>query len=154
MDSRRCAACGAAFRPRPQTPEQCYCSAKACQRERRRNWQLAKHRSDTDYRENQARAQRAWCERNPDYWRDYRQAHPEYLERNRARQRDRNSRQRERVIAKMDASQPNFPLPSGIYRISPAPPIGIAKIDAWTVEITRLSAAYREPVESCKERTS
>lgn len=54
MESRRCAACGQAFRPRPQVSHQCYCPAPACQRERRRCWQQAKHKSDSDYRDNQA----------------------------------------------------------------------------------------------------
>jgi hypothetical protein len=38
MERRRCAACGRAFRPRSQVPQQRYCSAPACQRERRRGW--------------------------------------------------------------------------------------------------------------------
>ena len=60
MESKRCTACGQAFRPRPQIPQQCYCAAPACQRERRRSWQLAKRESDPDYHDNQVRAQRAW----------------------------------------------------------------------------------------------
>ena len=102
MESKRCAACGQAFRPRPQIPQQCYCAAPACQRERRRSWQLAKRESDPDYHDNQARAQRAWRERNPDYWREYRREHPDYSERNRKQQRARNDRRRQHLIAKMD----------------------------------------------------
>lgn len=153
MESRRCAACGQAFRPRPQVPRQCYCAAPACQRERRRRWQLAKRKSDPDYHDNQARAQSAWRKRNPDYWREYRRTHPQYRDRNRVQQRERNDRLRERLIAKMDVSTPVFPMPSGIYQISQAPPAGIVKRDAWTVQITLLSAPPDQPVEHCKERT-
>ena len=153
MKSRRCAACGKEFRPRPQVPQQCYCAAPACQRERRRRWQLAKRESDPDYHDNQIGAQRAWGRRNRDYWREYRRQNPQYHERNRTQQRERNDRRRERLIAKMDASTPVFPMPSGIYQISKAPPTGIAKMDAWTVQITLLSAPYDRPVEYCKERT-
>ena len=39
MEMRRCAACGKAFRPRSQVPDQRYCSALTCQRVRRRRWQ-------------------------------------------------------------------------------------------------------------------
>jgi hypothetical protein len=39
MECRRCAACGQAFRPRAQIPQQRYCGLAACQRERRRRWQ-------------------------------------------------------------------------------------------------------------------
>ena len=66
MERKRCTACKRSFHPRPQTPRQTYCKAPACQRERRRRWQQQKRHADPDYRENQARAQRAWLERNPD----------------------------------------------------------------------------------------
>jgi hypothetical protein len=153
MESRRCAACGKEFRPHPQVPQQCYCAAPACQRERRRRWQQAKRQSDPDYQDNQVRAQRAWRNRNPDYWREYRRQNLQYRERNRTQQLKRNDRRRERQIAKMDASIPVFPMPSGIYQISQASPPGIAKMGAWTVKITLLSAPYDQPVEDCKERT-
>ena len=104
MECKRCTACGKAFRPRPQVSQQRYCPAPACQRDRRRSWQLAKRQSDPDYNDNQARAQRAWRKRNPDYWREYRRTHPDYLERHRAQQRERNDRRRERLIAKRDVS--------------------------------------------------
>jgi len=72
MESRRCRCCGHAFRPRAQSPQQRFCSASACQRERRRRWQQAKRASDPDYRDNQARAQRAWAASHRDYWAEYR----------------------------------------------------------------------------------
>ena len=118
MQSRRCTACGHAFRPRPQVPQQKYCPTSDCQRERRRFWQKVKRESDPDYRDNQARAQQAWLERNPDYWREYRRTHPEYRERNRLLQRERNDQRTKSLIARMDGSMPELPLTSGIYRIS------------------------------------
>jgi hypothetical protein len=138
-----------------QVARQRYCTAAACQRERRRRWQRAKRESDPDYRDNQAQAQRRWRQRHPDYWRDYRRRHPEYDARNRRLQQRRNaSRQRGGgAIAKMDASTPPFPVRSGTYRLSPAAPEGIAKMDAWTVEITLLSSAYAAGGEDCKETT-
>ena len=153
MESRRCAACSEVFRPHPQVRRQCYCAAPACQRERRQRWQQAKRQSDPDYQDNQARAQRAWRNRNPDYWREYRRTHAQYRDRNRTQQRERNDRQRERVIAKMDVSTPVFSMPSGIYKISRAPSAGIAKKDVWTVYITLISAPYDRPAKRCKERT-
>ena len=62
MECRRCAACDRAFRPRAQIPHQRYCALAACQRERRRRWQLSKLHSDADYRANQRQAQRAWAD--------------------------------------------------------------------------------------------
>jgi hypothetical protein len=160
MESRRCAGCGRAFRLRSQVPGQHYCSEAACQRERRRCWQRAKRESDADYRENQARAQRAWAQSHREYWRNYRRTHPDYCERNRdgSRQRQRDRRQRvgsstSTKFAKMDASTPDSPVPSGTYRLVPAAAVEFAKMDAWMVEITLVSTPYGQVGEVCKERT-
>lgn len=143
MKYRQCKACRQPFRPRPQNPEQCFCSAAACQRERRRRWQAAKRQNDPDYRDNQKRAQKAWVERHPDYWRTYREQHPAYVARNRARQRERAPGRSE--VAKMDASKAEIHLRSGTYRLSPVIDASLAKMDAWMVEITVLSAACASP---------
>jgi len=116
MDYRQCRSCHSRFRPRAQNPEQFFCSAATCQRERRRLWQEANRRNDTDYRDNQKRAQAAWAQRNPGYWRDYRHTHPEYAERNRELQR---KRQEPNAIAKKNASKAEKPIPSGTYLLSP-----------------------------------
>ncbi|WP_082793556.1 hypothetical protein [Collimonas pratensis] len=143
MKSKHCAACGQIFYPRPQVPLQNYCAAPACQRERRRRWQEKKRQSDPDYQDNQSRAQQAWCKQHPDYWREYRITHPEYMKRNRTQQRERNEQARASSIAKMDASAPIFRLQSGIYRIAGVASAGIAKKNAWIVEITLVSETYR-----------
>ena len=143
MEYRQCKACRQPFRPRPQNPDQCFCSADACQCERRRRWQAAKRQSDPDYRENQKRAQKTWAERHPDYWRAYRDRHPEYVARNRARQRERALGRS--GVAKMDASKAGISLPSGTYRLSPVTDASFAKMDAWMVEITVISAACASP---------
>ena len=151
MERKPCASCGQKFRPRPQTPTQAYCPAVACQKERRREWQKAKRRVDPDYRANQAKAQHTWSRSNPDYWRQYRLAHPEYASRNRAKQSVRNDRRQGRVIVKMDASPAKTALSPGIYRLLPVSP-GIAKMDACTVEITVISRPSAKPAD-CKETT-
>lgn len=81
------------------------------------------------------RAQQAWSQRNPDYWREYRKSHPEYVERNRVLQQERNAKGHADHVAKMDASTPDIPLPSGVYHLSLVSDAGIAKMDVWTVEI-------------------
>lgn len=134
--NKHCAACGQNFQPRPQAPQQSFCSAPDCQRERKRQWQRHKLKTDPDYQDNQARAQQAWNQRNLDYWRGYRESHPEYVERNRDRQSERNAKAVLRPIAKMDSSNPSLPLPSGIYRLSLVTDAEVAKMDVWTVEIT------------------
>jgi len=88
MGERRCAGCGEAFWPRLQVPDQEYCGKADCRRARRRRWQRGKRESDADYRDNQARAQRAWARKHRGYWRAYRSENREYAqaERERAKQ--------------------------------------------------------------------
>jgi hypothetical protein len=119
-------------------------------RSSKRRWQRAKRQSDADYRENQARAQRAWAQGHRDYWREYRRTHPQYCESNRlaARLRRRAAR-----VAKMDASRAVSRVPSGTYRLVPARAAEFAKMDAWIVEMTLISRPYGEAAEVCKETT-
>jgi hypothetical protein len=147
MAKRRCAGCGGLFVPRRNVPQQRYCSNRACQRTRRRRWQRQKLKADADYRANQAAAQQRWRERHADYWRRYRQAHPEYAERNREQQRVRNRRRRSAgtgpsppPIANMDAYHPQIFVRSGTYRLVPVTAEGVAKRDAYLVEMRLLSA--------------
>ncbi len=153
MKIKQCAACGQHFQPCPQVPQQSYCSAPDCQRERRRQWQRDKLHADPAYRDNQSRAQRAWMDRNPDYWREYRDAHPEYAERNRNRQRVNSLQAQNSSVAKMDVSVPPQALPSGVYCLRPVVVPGVAKMDAWTVEITLLSGTCPCTEGACKEMT-
>ena len=150
MASRRCAVCGEQFAPRAQVPKQSTCAAVECQRERKRRWQQAKLQSDPAYRENQSQANKAWAKKHPQYCRDYRAANPEYVERNRAQQRIRNSRRRKADIAKMDASAPQMSLTTGIYRLTVVTQDDIANKDAWIVEIAVIVAPQRIVVSDCK----
>lgn len=131
VEERRCVCCGGAFRARPQTPKQRYCCQRRCQQARKRAWQKAKRETDSDYRENQRRAQERWAARHPDYWRRWRQKHPSYTERNRQRQGERNALRPARgrgtaaattpgeVIAKMEVWRPETGLPPGTYEVIP-----------------------------------
>lgn len=141
MAGGRCAACGECFQPRSQVREQRYCSKAKCQQERRRRWKRNKRHSDEDYRRNQAAAQRAWAAGHAGYWRDYRAAHPDYVERNRRLQRERDRRRADGDLAKRNASEPIGAVPTGIYRMVPAA-ADLAKRNAWTVSITVLSKDY------------
>lgn len=107
--TRRCAHCGHPFQPRPQVPNQTYCSDPDCQRARKLRWQQDKLRNDPDYRDNQRDAQRAWFNRHPGYWRAYRTANPEAVEP--VRQPAVNGAGN--GLAKMDVSI----LPSGLYQL-------------------------------------
>jgi hypothetical protein len=123
---RRCECCGRSFRPRPQNPNQRFCSEAACQRSRKRQWQRRKRASDPDYRTNEQAAQRRWAGEHRSYWRQWREAHPEYVQRNRLAQRGRNARRGgaavdASTIAKEDAWVGETPLLSGTYQVRPWP---------------------------------
>ncbi|RZT05363.1 hypothetical protein SAMN05216319_5345 [Duganella sp. CF402] len=148
MRTKKCEACGQRFQPRPQAPNQAYCSEPACQRTRRLRWQIDKRKNDPDYAENQYRAQLAWRMRNADYWKNYRAEHPDYVERNRKNQRIRSRQElsdQKNEIAKMDASTPGGRVTSGIYRMNLISTFDIAKMGVWMVELRVIS--YSEPGE-------
>ena len=66
---KTCLCCKRRFIAHPAVRHQRYCSDPECQKARKRNWQKEKLASDSDYRANQAEAQRQWRSRNRDYWR-------------------------------------------------------------------------------------
>ncbi len=138
MESKFCLGCGQPFKPYSRVPQQKFCSAQDCQAERKRQWKRNKLKTDPDYKANQAQAQKAWIQRNPEYYRQYRKSHLDYVDQNRILQRKRNAKAKSKIdsIAKMDTSIPVNPLPSGIYQLSLITDGKIAKSDVLIVEIT------------------
>ena len=135
-----CLCCRRPFNPHPAVRHQQYCSDPECQKTRKRKWQKEKLANDSDYRVNQAEAQRQWRSRNKDYWREYRRKNPAYTERNRLGQKERNRRRRTGAgIAKMDELQGKSLVPSGRYRLVPLCNSGIAKMDELIVELGVIS---------------
>lgn len=135
MPTKICASCGQPFTTGPQVRDQAFCSAPACQRERRMRWQREKMQSDADYRENQSRSQRAWLDRNPGYWLTYRN------------QADKTS---SRPVSKVKVTT-GTPL-SGLYWIKFRQDVP-AKSDAWIAEITPACTECPCKKDACKERT-
>lgn len=148
MTKLRCAHCGARFTPAPQVPNQVYCSKTNCQKERRRQWHKSKLQTDPDYRSNQSRAQKAWADRNPDYWRNRRQGRSDY-ENPMASEQDLSDAESGNPSIKMDALASPQTLPTalqnGVFRLKIlAEPDGI-KMDSWIVELSNIHATY-EPI--------
>lgn len=96
---KRCAGeqCQELFFPRPQQKKQEYCSNPGCQQERRNKWQKEMRWLDKDYRANDAAARRDWSKKNQSYSRAYRDRNPEYVKRNREKQRERNKKRSVKV---------------------------------------------------------
>jgi hypothetical protein len=90
--------------------------------------------TDADYRANQHDAQKAWCERNHDYWRLRRltQRAPPPLP------TEPDTSAAHSASVKMDTLTHDFNLFPGRYIITPIDPAG-RKIDALRVKIATLS---------------
>lgn len=128
----RCAnpACRCHFIPNPRIKNQQYCNRKDCQRVRKRLWQRRKMKSDPDYQKNQRDSHKNWLEQNPDYWKNYRKRHPGYVKSNLRLQKVRDDRRRCEHLAKMDALKNESPVKAGCYYIFSGEEMDLAKMDA------------------------
>jgi hypothetical protein len=150
MEKRRCAVCRKTFTPTRRVAKQRFCADPECQKERRRRKQKKKRRRDEDYRENDQRAQREWAKKHPQYWKAYRESHPEYTEKNLQQQHQRDAKGGEKgaVVGRgqqglrvtEDAPQSKEPFKSGIYELRLANSGVLANEDSMKVEISLLLA--------------
>jgi hypothetical protein len=74
--------------------KQHYCSKKECQQASKRAWKKKQYNNNKIYRKKNLESQQAWREQRPahQYMSEYRQAHPEYVSRNRKLQKTRNKK--------------------------------------------------------------
>jgi hypothetical protein len=135
MHSMLCACCGRPFLPDPRVKKQTYCSIPACQAARRKRWRQTQPRTSEVYLDNKARAQRAWLDRNPDYWRNY---------------RGNSKGTREKQLS--DSKIISAPL-SGLYRIEFTPNLGAAKSDEWIAKISLVCHHCPCKENECKDIT-
>ena len=117
MAKKICASCGREFTPRPQVRNQTFCSAPECQRERHRQWQKRKRQLDAKYRKVDAEYSSAWAVANAGYWERYRESHPDYADRNRQLQKQRNAKSRKLKAAIQNPAEPGITFPSGRYQL-------------------------------------
>ena len=99
MDQRRCRYCERVFQPSKFQPAQSVCGDAACQRRRRADYHRQKIAADPEYRQVCLDSPQKWRSRNPDYWRQYREQHPQAVERNRQQQHVRDQKLRLRDLA-------------------------------------------------------
>lgn len=135
-----CIHCKREYKVNPRVKEQQYCNSKACQRVRKTKWQKEKMVKDADYRENQKRCQKQWQKENTGYYKEYRNKHPEYVERNRAMQAMRDMRRKptkeNKNLAKMDSLiKPYYSRKGSIFKLYLGWPENLAKMDALTVKL-------------------
>ena len=129
---KRCKNSKCIFNPCIKVKKQNYCNKKLCQKARKREWQKNKIDNNPDYKKDQNEAKKLWNENNSDYWKQYRAQNLEYTNRNRLKQKTRNSLNRSKKnvepIAKMDSIFKQNSILSGKYRIVPLSE-DIAKMD-------------------------
>ena len=146
--TKRCICCRLTFKIQ-RNPNQRYCSRSNCQKRRKEKWRSHKRHSDSDYRLNQAAANKRWQKKHYDYWRQYREKHAEYTAKNREQQSNRQKQQRELItiwqkqkFAKSDALLPKNELLSGSYCLLAVRGEELAKSDAFIVKIISKSVGY------------
>lgn len=100
--SRNCRYCRQIFHPSIYRPEQRVCSQPDCQRQRRSDYHRDRIRRDGAYADDVQASQRKWRQANRDYWKRYRERHPESVTRNRQRQQQRDQKRRVVNLAKMN----------------------------------------------------
>ena len=154
MTKLRCAHCNDLFTPAPQVPKQTYCSKPKCQKERRKQWQKNRLQSDPDYRANQSRAQKAWTEKNPDYWRELRQTGPDYGNSDPTEQ-DFLDRELVEPSIKMDSLTGTQNLKKalfdGVFSLKVLAEPRNVKMDVWIVELSSIHAGYSPILDSSRD---
>lgn len=130
---------------------QCYCNAKECQRAGRATRQKKKMATDPVYRQQQITALHDWQKKRPlhQYQKEYRDSHPEYVQRNRELQKTRNQKRSSclacQKIVKMYSFQNLKPEKSNSYIMCPYKLDAsgkIVKMDSLVVQLLDL----QEPI--------
>ena len=98
---KRCEICHQWFSPHPRAPHQRCCFDPACRKERKAKAKKAWRGKTPDYGKGRQSKVCAWAKQYPDYWRNYRQEHPDYV--NAERRRMRSVRKKAKTAARQDA---------------------------------------------------
>jgi hypothetical protein len=83
----------------------------------------------------------AWAAKNAGYWERYRENHPDYADRNRQQQKQRNAKSRKLTVAIQNPVPPGITFPSGRYQLIRIDSEGVANGNAWIVEITAIACS-------------
>lgn len=89
---RRCYYCRRLYYPNPRCHNPKACSK--CQQKRKYDYHKQWREDDPEVMEDRRKATRAWFAERPGHLKRYRALHPEYVERNRQKQRERRSKKR------------------------------------------------------------
>jgi len=96
------------------------CSERVCQQRRRGESRRRKLAADPEYVQVCRESARKWRADHPGYWKQYRAAKPESVERNRAQQRQRSQRQRLLRLANNNSALDLKSSVAGVWLLGPA----------------------------------
>ena len=156
MIERRCRYCDQPFQPSRFHPEQAVCSKPACQQRRRGDNRKQKLIADPEYRQVCRESARKWRSDHAGYWRQYRATHPQSVERNRARQRQRDLRRRLHHLANNNSALDLKSSAAGVWLVGPAA-ADLANNNLAQTQVFILQGPPRKPpasAASCKQHLS
>jgi len=156
MSERCCRYCDQQFQPSRCHPEQTACSQRVCQQRRRADNRKQKLISDPEYRQVCRESARKWRADHPGYWKQYRAAHPPVAERNRARQRQRDQRQRLLDLANNNSALDLKSSVAGVWLLGPAT-VDLANNNLASAQVFIVQGPARKPPASeasCKQHLS
>jgi hypothetical protein len=119
MVERRCRYCEQPFQPSKFQPRQTVCGNVDCQQSRRRDCRRRRLAADPVYAESCRGSARKWRADHPDYWKQYRKAHPESLTQNREAQRVRDRKQRLIHLANNTSASDVSLCPATVWLLGP-----------------------------------
>ena len=120
MDQRCCRFCRRQFEPSRFQPEQTACSDKPCQQQRRSQSRKQKLLLDSEYRAVCRDSARKWRANHAGYWKQYRAAKPDSVERNRTQQQRRDLRRRLANLANNNSALDLKSSVAGVWLLGPA----------------------------------
>jgi hypothetical protein len=156
MSQRCCRFCQREFQASRFHPEQTTCSAKPCQRQRRSQNRKRKLALDAEYRQVCRDSSRKWRANHPGYWKQYRAAKPDAVERNRVQQRRRDLRQRLADLANNNSALDLKSSAAAVWLLGPAAD-DLANNNLASAQVLILQSPLRRPplpLASCKQQLS
>lgn len=115
----RCLYCHQPFAPSLFHPQQSICHSPECQRRRKSDYHRRKQQTDPQYRQVCEESRKKWCLNHPNYQRQYRKDHSEYVEQNLIAQKRRDQRRRARNLVKNNLAIDLKRLPAEVWLVGP-----------------------------------
>jgi hypothetical protein len=155
-EARPCPYCRKPFVPSPFHPRQRVCSSPGCQLRRRTDYHRHKYRCDPDYRQVCRDSDAKWRCQNAGYQRQYRDDHPDYVDRNRHSQTRRDRKRRMRRLVKNNVALDVKASSADVWLVGPE--LGdLVKNNVAIREVMifqTVAASGIRPGRSCKEHPS